>query len=296
MDNLMNGIQEGFPSQTLIRMPLESVQSMKQLALARALYVTDIGFYPEAQNHYVNRPEGCPNYILIYCLGGSGWAQISDIRWELGPGQAILIPANVAHAYGTGEDQSWRIHWLHFNGTEAQGLFYALHEQLDNPLIYLPRPDPILAAFEDTMRWTRQSHTQRCLIALSGSCARLLGLIAEGRRPTAQRTREVEERVRSTITRMRERMRKPLCLDALAEEASLSVPHYCALFKKQTGRTPMQLYTDMRIRRSCELLHNTHLGIQEIAHEVGYEDSFYFSRAFKKTMGQSPSQYRRSMD
>lgn len=289
-------IDEGFPSQVLVRMPMDSIARMEKLPLCRALYLTDIGHYPEAFNHYVSRPQGCPNHIFIYCLSGAGWCQIGASSWRIGPGQAIVIPADASHAYGSDDERSWRIHWLHFNGSESADLLTLLSDSREKPIMHLPRPESIVAAFDDTLRWTQRSHTVNTLIALSGACARLLGLVAEGRRATEQRTRLVEERIRLTIKRMRETLRQPLTLEQLAGEACLSIPHYCALFKKQTGSAPMQLYTQMRIQLACELLHDTRLPVKDIAEATGYQDAFYFSRAFKKSMGNSPSGYRDGFD
>ena len=290
----MKGRREGFPNQTLVRMPVDSIECMKSLPLCRALYVTDIGYFPQAQNHYVERPNGCDNFILIHCISGSGWCKLDGEHWNIGPERAVLIPAGVPHAYGTLENESWRIRWVHFNGIEAPSVFGLLHEG-NQPVIYLPRPERIIDAFEDTLRWTTYSHTNNSLVAMSGACARLLGLIAETRRATASRIREVEERVNQTINLMRESLHQPLSLQNLANEACLSVPHYCVMFKRQTGNSPMQLYAQMRIQRACELLHNTDLRILDIAREVGYDDVFYFSRIFKKTMGLPPRQFRDSM-
>ncbi len=284
--------KEGFPSQTLIQMPVESINRMQELPLARALYVTDIGHFPEARNHLASRPEGCTNHIFIYCVGGSGWCTIGTDTYQIGPQQAFLIEANEPHAYGTALEHSWQVHWIHFNGSEARGLMERLKEGQRKPVIFLPRPGPIIDAFEETIRWTRKGHTSQSLMALSGACARLLSLVIEGKRSTAKRTRQVEERVHATIERMKESLRVPLTLEDLAQEACLSIPHYSALFKLHTGNAPMQLYTQIRIQHACELLSNTRLEVKTIAEESGYDDPFYFSRTFKKSMGISPTQYR----
>lgn len=292
MDNLMNGIKEGFPSQILVRFPVETVSHLRALPVTRALYPTDLGHFPEAANHFVSRPEGCPNFIFIYCLGGQGWCEIRGRRWNISEHQGLLLPAGVPHAYGTDADGHWRIHWVHFNGSEAAGAFGYMHESPDVPIIFLPRADPIVDAFADMRRWTRRSHATAALIALGGSLAHLVGLVIDGRRALTGKARGVEERILSTVDRMNESLHAPLQLEQLAAEARLSVAHYCAMFKKQIGTTPIQLYSQLRIRRACELLSQTDLPVRAVADEVGFEDPFYFSRTFKKVMGMSPTAYK----
>lgn len=290
----MATLAEGFPSQRLIRMPVDSVARMRALPLARALHPTDIGMYPEARDHRVERRNGSESAILIHCIGGAGWFALGGTQRAIQAGQACVIPRRAPHRYGSAAEQSWSILWLHFQGSETRALVEALLDNSDAGRLHLPRPTPILEAFHDAMRWTLRSHTQSNLIALSSACARLLSLVLEGKRPGTQRARQVEERVRATMERMRETIARPLRLEQLAEEAALSVPHYCALFKQQTGSAPMQLYTQLRIQFASQLLIDTRLSIQSIARESGYDDPYYFSRAFKKTMGLAPTAYRAS--
>lgn len=292
MDNLMKTVPEGFPSQVLIRFPVETISRLRGLPLTHTLYPTDLGHFPAAANHYVSRPEGCPNFIFIYCVGGVGWCEIDGQRWTVSENQGILIPAGIGHAYGTEPGEHWRIHWVHFNGSEAAGLFAYMHESLESPLIFLPRPEPLVDAFGEMLRWTRRAHATAALIALGGSLARLIGLVIDGRRAMAGKARRVEERILLTIERMNESLHAPLQLDQLAAEARLSVAHYCPLFKKLVGTSPMRFYNQLRIRKACDLLSQTDLAIREVGEEVGFADPFYFSRTFKKVMGVSPSVYR----
>lgn len=52
---------------------------------------------------------------------------------------------------------------------------------------------------------------------------------------------------------------------------------------------------NIRIRKAKELLRTTDLQIQEIADQVGYFDSKYFSRQFKTATGMTPAQYRQEL-
>jgi YesN/AraC family two-component response regulator len=58
----------------------------------------------------------------------------------------------------------------------------------------------------------------------------------------------------------------------------------------------MAYLTELRIQAACEYLDTTSLAIKEIAAILGYEDPYYFSRAFAKCTGQSPMKYREGGD
>ena len=66
-------------------------------------------------------------------------------------------------------------------------------------------------------------------------------------------------------------------------------------FKRETGKTPTQYLTDMRIVSAKQLLVDNKLfSIEAVAHSCGFSDSLYFSTCFKKHVGLSPMQFRKN--
>lgn len=65
------------------------------------------------------------------------------------------------------------------------------------------------------------------------------------------------------------------------------------MFAQETGLTFTQYLTALRISKAKELLEATEMRSSQIAEEVGYNDSHYFSYLFKKTTGKTPGEYRR---
>lgn len=62
--------------------------------------------------------------------------------------------------------------------------------------------------------------------------------------------------------------------------------------KRKTGKTYTELLHNKRMSQAAYLLKNTHINIDEIAIQTGYENISYFHRLFYKTYGKSPRQYR----
>ncbi|GAB2535800.1 helix-turn-helix domain-containing protein [Rufibacter soli] len=77
-----------------------------------------------------------------------------------------------------------------------------------------------------------------------------------------------------------------------AEKTRLSAGAFGKNIKRQFGKTPTQLIQDRVILEAKKLLHLTHKSVKEIAAELHFEDEFYFSRYFKKSVGLSPLHYR----
>jgi len=101
--------------------------------------------------------------------------------------------------------------------------------------------------------------------------------------------------VRRVTTYMRSMMEQEIGLDELAALVSLSRFHFCTAFRLATGRTPHQWLTNLRIARAKELLTDPLLPVTEIALCVGYQTPSSFTASFRKLVGATPSEFRRSL-
>ena len=64
-------------------------------------------------------------------------------------------------------------------------------------------------------------------------------------------------------------------------------------FSKAFGMTPMRYLNKLRLDHAAELLASSNLSISEIARQCGFEDSNYFTRAFRRKFGTAPGQWRK---
>lgn len=64
-------------------------------------------------------------------------------------------------------------------------------------------------------------------------------------------------------------------------------------FRREFGTSVGRYITDKRIKRAMHLLVSTTYGLSEIAQRCGFDNVYYFSNAFKKSVGVSPSAYRK---
>lgn len=105
--------------------------------------------------------------------------------------------------------------------------------------------------------------------------------------------RQVEEDlVTKTVRFLKLNIERPLTVENIATHFSYSISYFSALFRKETGRSPIEYFIQLKIHYACQLLDQSSLKIKEIAQKVGYEDAFYFSRQFSKIMGCAPSHYK----
>lgn len=83
-------------------------------------------------------------------------------------------------------------------------------------------------------------------------------------------------------------------LEELSEKFFYSKTHICRLFLAHTGKSFNQSLMQMKINHACKYLKHTNTSVEDIARVVGYDSVEYFQRLFKKKMGITPGEYRRS--
>lgn len=82
-----------------------------------------------------------------------------------------------------------------------------------------------------------------------------------------------------------------LNLNSVCSYLNISASRFSTIFKNITGETFMEALIRIRMQKAKELLENTDLKNYEIAEKVGFSDPHYFSIAFKKMTGKTPSEY-----
>lgn len=83
-----------------------------------------------------------------------------------------------------------------------------------------------------------------------------------------------------------------LSVKDISQHVYLSSTYVCTIFKNETGKTLNQYLTEFRIEKAKNMLKDSRFKITDISSKVGYSDSNYFGKTFKKLVGLSPSEYR----
>ena len=81
----------------------------------------------------------------------------------------------------------------------------------------------------------------------------------------------------------------------ICELCNLNPTYLSRKFKEETGLNLFEYINRIRIERACRLLKQTRKTVLEIAYQVGYNNISFFNRYFRKTLGMSPGEYRKSI-
>lgn len=86
-----------------------------------------------------------------------------------------------------------------------------------------------------------------------------------------------------------------ISMQEAAEEMGYSDAYFSKLFKQYFNQNFTAYLTEYRINKAKELLSNTNHSIKDISRMVGYTDSNYFAKIFKRLVGEIPSKYRENL-
>lgn len=109
---------------------------------------------------------------------------------------------------------------------------------------------------------------------------------------TAEAKSEEEQMVLRIRNYLNQNFTDDITLDSVAEALGCSSTYVSHVFKKATGRTPIQYVIKRRIGHAQTLLISTDYSASQIATMVGYDNTNYFSTLFSKVVGMSPTKYR----
>ena len=128
-----------------------------------------------------------------------------------------------------------------------------------------------------------------------GVCLDNLKISLYKRRVAAEGTpKKQEERAITGIMRyLQEHLGEDVSLTILADQFHLNPQYISQLFRNEIGVGFLAYLTNIRMERAKQLLLSTPESVAGIAGQVGYADYRVFTKAFKKTEGITPSQYRR---
>ncbi|CCH00392.1 MmsAB operon regulatory protein [Fibrella aestuarina BUZ 2] len=287
----------GFAGERIIEVPKQTVDKCRTMPLVNSLFITRMGFYPKALHHYYQRPVGISQVILLYCTDGQGWLQLPTGRRIVQAGEVVLIAPGVAHSYGADAANPWTIYWFHFSGSRCQESISALldHRNEGQPTIRVPYSDERIRLFDRIFDTFLSGYgTSNLLYANLTLPFFLASFIRPDDFQKALPSNVPTSPTSQAIIFMQQNLSRSVTLDNIAQSVHLSTSFFCRKFKQDTGYAPIEYFNHLRIQKACQLLHFSNLRINEVASQLGIDDPFYFSRLFKKQMGVSPVDYRKS--
>ena len=285
--------KEGFEGQKAIVIPRKILASRCEGdAVASALYITDIGYYPKAKFHYRQRPNGADQHILIYCINGEGWANIDKTEYIVKAGDFFIVPKHIGHKYSANETEPWTIYWVHFKGTIADAIVALALDRLGGHKGFVNYDETRIRTFNTMYNQLERGFGSDNLVYANMNVWQYLTTFIFNDKFTSEGKMSKYDTVERSIDLMGKKIDQFINLEEIANSVYLSPSHFSTLFKKKTGFSPIEYFNHLKVQKACQYLLFSDLRIKEIACNLGIEDPYYFSRLFTKVMGMSPNEYR----
>ncbi|NLV35725.1 MAG: AraC family transcriptional regulator [Clostridiaceae bacterium] len=272
---------------------------MEQVLAISNLKHTDLDMYQcgteACKPDYYYGPAVRDHFLIHYIHSGRGRFCVGDKTYHLQAGQGFLICPDIITYYQADPKEPWHYSWVGFHGLGAENYLRRAGLSLEEPIFsckvggYI---DQCFKQMNEAMALPRAGKT-RLLGYLYLFLSQLIEQNGEDHH-SAQSANRKEAYVKKAIEYIVMNYTRKVSIDELSRSIGLDRSYLGSIFKEQVGISPQEYLIRFRINRACELMKNDTLTIGDISRSVGYEDPLLFSKLFKKHLGLSPTDYRKS--
>lgn len=248
-------------------------------------------------------------FELLYVYQGSCTNTIDDKTQKLGEGSMCIIPPSVSHSIAVNDD-SLVLNFLVRSSTFNQS-FTALLDSNDilstffgeivysnkyrKYLLFQTGNNNVLKNVALAMIEVAQQKGQYYSRIMNGYFMVLMGTLLQDHEDSIEYPDIYFEKY-SIVPKLLNYIKShvdSVTLEDCAKRFHFNQRHLGRLLKKETGMTFPQLITDIKIDIAKDMLRLHSISLEELAVKLGYNDSSYFIRVFKKEVGCTPSDFRK---
>ena len=204
----------------------------------------------------------------------------------------MIEPNQLIHYYAD-HSTPWEYMWIEFDGMKARE--YLMEAGLTrSSLIYHPSSEEGRTEMFRHLRYL-VDHPGLLPAEVMGYTYLFFGaLIRSSRNARKLPKNNIQDfYVQSTVDFIESFYMNEISVEDMAANLGLNRSYFSKIFKKATQKSPQDFLIQYRINKACELLRSTSMPIVQIAHLVGYNNQFHFTRAFKNLMNLPPQEWRK---
>ncbi len=217
---------------------------------------------------------------VVVSLAGRGRTLIAGESVEWLPGQVLLAPIGVHHAFEIAGSDPWQIAWVFFDDTPAR------------PAIPGNQPSLVAADGADFAAVLQMLTREAAGATQPAAMAALVTLLDTHARRLAG-TDKADQRLGRLWTTVEADLSHGWTITKMAKIACVSAEHLRRLCQRHHQRSPLEHLTHLRMQRASTLLRSTPERLDDIAARVGYGSVYSFSTAFSRWSGTPPARFRR---
>jgi AraC-like DNA-binding protein len=249
--------------------------------------------HPTGYNFSFERGRKLHEYQVLYLTRGQGRFQSKhSLPCEVTEGSVIFLFPGEWHTYRPLESTGWETYWVGFDGNPARELLEANRVSLDNPIMKLGYDEEMVGLYKkllDVSLSERPGYRQ----LLSGMTIHLLTYLFYRGKQQSWHDKEALNQIEKARLIMRESFRSSVSPEDIAAQLNMSYSWFRRIFRQYTGLAPARYLNRLKMQSARELLSDPNKTVKEVALELGYESTDYFSVAFKRYNQLTPCEFRR---
>ncbi|MFI3172100.1 MAG: AraC family transcriptional regulator [Eubacteriales bacterium] len=260
----------------------------------KELLITSAGYYRLSDKLSVNtfRKDGRVDYQVIYVAKSKIQLKTSNVWRTVNEGTMVIYKPGERQEYIYDAKEKPEVYWIHVTGHLVDDILmdYEFYELSEYEIGVSSSYGMLIEHIIQEIQLKEDRYQDSC-----GYLFRQLLIHMKRGKDTRELGNEVMTKmVRNLELEMQRNFAEETQIQEYATKYNISVSWLIREFKQHRGVTPKAYITDIRVKRAKDLLMNSTLNINEISILVGYETPLYFSRIFKKKVGVSPKEYRKS--
>ena len=231
------------------------------------------------------------HYLIHYVESGKGIFEMNGKSYEIGGGEIFFIVPNIMSYYCADKKDPWVYKWVGISGKRVKEIFEKAGLSEKTPVARVGKN--VENAVDKLLAAAKSGNDPQLRLA---ACAyELLDELVKNNGYSGEDKNMGKRYVESSIGYIHRYVYKKVTVEELAETVNVDRSYLTVLFKKYIGMSPKQYILKTKMKTACEYLESTDYDVGQIAGSVGYDDLFVFSRAFKRTIGISPTEYRENI-
>lgn len=261
--------------------------------LDSSIYITWAGHRYCTSEHKVG-PRVMDSYKLVFVISGKGYLKQGDAKLvSLSQGDMFVLFPRDRHYYYADTNDPWEIMWVAFNGTLCKSLLGSLGLNQKNYILSNALTHSIQRTLHTLINSLGDTDDTNRLCA-TGQLYILFAYIKQITEANLKRSEELKQDpcVWKAIRFIEQNYYLDLDVEMLCKHVNYSRSYLSRIFKSEMNMTIPEYTNMIRIQNAKTLLVESDMPMREISTSVGINDSFYFSKLFKKLTGQTPRDYR----
>lgn len=229
-----------------------------------------------------------PFYSIEYVAEGQGEVRIGGRTWRLHAGSVFGYGPGIPHAIRNEARDPMMKYFVDFTGREAARRMASY--VACGGVAGVTAPGEIRDLFEDLQR--HGSRTQSCGPDLCAALVRVLilkiGALAVPAGSGPSRAVATYLRCKKKLEQEHPRLRT---MEDAARACHVAPAYLCRLFRRFERESPYRYLTRLKMNLAAEMLLGSDRLVKDVAAELGFADSYHFSRVFKSVHQLSPARF-----